>query len=146
MLGQKSDEGQMSRPSYPSDLSDEEWAVVKALLPDHKRIGSPRKVDLREILNAQFYVLDNGIKWRALPHDFPPWQTVYGYFRRWSQWGVLEQINRELTLRVRQQEGRQQQPSLVIVDSQSVKQTSKGGLNKDLMEANESRGVNGICS
>ena len=126
MLGQKSDAGKMSRSSYPSDLSDEEWAVVKALLPDHKRIGSPRKVDLREILNAQFYVLDNGIKWRALPHDFPPWQTVYGYFRRWSQWGVLEQINRELTLRVRQQEGRQQQPSLVIVDSQSVKQTSKG--------------------
>lgn len=136
----------MSRPRYPSDVSDTEWAVVAPLFPSPKKVGSPRQVDLREVLNAQFYVLDNGIKWRALPHDFPPWQTVYGYFRRWSEWGVLERINRELTRRVRQQEARHEQPSLVIVDSQSVKQSSKGGLSKALTGVNESRDANGTCS
>ncbi|MEO0802854.1 MAG: transposase [Cyanobacteria bacterium J06642_2] len=136
----------MSRPSYPSDLSDAEWAVVTPPLPRPKKVSSPRQVNLREVLNAQFYVLDNGIKWRGLPHDFSPWQTVYGYFRRWSEWGVLDQLNRELTRRVRQQDARHEQPSLVIVDSQSVKQSAKGEQSKALMGVNESRGANDICS
>ena len=71
----------MPRKPYPSDLSDAEWTKLKPLLPDERnRIGSPREVELREIVNAVLYVADNGIKWRAMPHDLPAWQTVYGYF------------------------------------------------------------------
>lgn len=93
-------------PIYPSDVSDEDWAIIKLLLPEHKEIGSPRQVELRAVVNALFYVLGNGIRWGALPHEFPPWQSVYGYFRRWSQCVILEDINRALTHRVRQQAGR----------------------------------------
>ena len=67
----------MPRPPYPSDLSDAEWTKLKPLLPAENRIGSPRQVELREVINALMYVADNGIKWRAMPHDLPPWQTVY---------------------------------------------------------------------
>jgi putative transposase len=81
------------------------------------------------------YVVDNGIKWRALPHDFPAWQTVYGYFRRWSQNGVWEQINPTLGKQVRIEAGRNQQPSLVMVDTQSVEMAQTGDLNKALMAA-----------
>lgn len=79
----------MTRKPYLSDLKDAEWAVLEPLLPPNKPIGSPREVELREVVNALLYVADNGIKWRARPHDFPAWETVYGYFRRSSaQWGV----------------------------------------------------------
>lgn len=73
----------MARKPDPSDLTDGEWAKLKPLLPAEKNpIGSPREVELREVMNALLYVADNGIKWRAMPHDLPTWQTVYGYFRR----------------------------------------------------------------
>lgn len=74
----------MTRKPDPSDLSDKEWARLEPLLPQQNGIGSLREVELREVVNARMYVTDNRIKWRALPHDFPVWQTVYGYFRRWS--------------------------------------------------------------
>lgn len=106
----------MPRKPYPSDLSDAEWAKLKPLLPDERnRIGSPREVELREIVNALMYVADNGIKWRAMPHDLPAWQTVYGYFRRWSQSGVWEQVNQALGKQVRQAAGRAEEPSLEIL-------------------------------
>lgn len=83
----------MSRKAYPTDLSDSEWllleALLFALLPPSKR-GKKRTVELREIVNAIFYVLRSGCAWRMLPHDFPAWQTVYGYFRRWRHSGVWE--------------------------------------------------------
>ena len=78
----------MTRKPYPSDLKDAEWAVLEPLLPPKKPLGSRREVELREVVNALMYVADNGIKWRALPHDFPAWETVYGYFRRWTHSGV----------------------------------------------------------
>lgn len=119
----------MTRKPYPSDLSDQEWAMLEPLLPQHNGIGSRREVELREVVNALMYVADNGIKWRALPHDFPAWQTVYGYFRRWSQSGVWEQVNTTLGKQIRFAAQRQEQPSLVAVDSQSVEMAQKGGQN-----------------
>lgn len=123
----------MSQPSYKSDLTDQEWQTIEPLLPAPKPVGSGRKVDLREVLNAIFYRADNGIKWRALPGDFPAWQTVYGYYRLWVRLGVWEQINSVLVQQVRSSVGREAQPSLVIIDSQSVKLGQKGGRNTGLM-------------
>ena len=124
----------MPRKPYPSDLTDVEWTKLKPLLPtEQNRIGSPREVELREVVNALMYVVDNGIKWRAMPHDLPAWQTVYGYFRRWSQSGLWEQVNQALVKEVRLAAGREEQPSLGLMDSQSVEMTQKGGLNKELM-------------
>jgi putative transposase len=116
----------MSRKPYPSDLSDAEWEKIKLLLPEANKLGSPREVDLREILNAIFYRVDNGCKWRAMPHDFPPHQTVYDYFRRWVKTGLWQQINQSLVKQVRVCEGRNEEPTLAIIDSRSVKGTSKG--------------------
>jgi transposase len=76
------------RKTYTSDLTDAEWAQIEPLLPDDKAVGRPREVDLREILTAIYYRADNGVKWRNLPSDFPAWETVYGYFRRWVQSGI----------------------------------------------------------
>jgi len=102
----------MERKPYPSDLTDAEWVVLAPLLPAAQPIGSPREVELREVVNALMYVSDNGIKWRAMPHGFPVWQTVYGYFRRWTQQGVWEQVNQALNRQVRLDAGRVAQPSL----------------------------------
>ena len=124
----------MPQPFYDSDLTDAEWDMIRPILPPPKPVGQQRVVDLREILNAIFYRADNGIKWRALPCDFPRWQTVYGYYRVWVRLGVWEHINALLVQQVRQAAGRESQPSLVIIDSQSVKLGQKGGLNRVWME------------
>ena len=120
----------MSRKPYPTDLNEQEWQLIKPLLPAPSPIGNPRRVSLREILNAIFYVSDNGIKWRAMPHDFPPWQTVYDYYRRWVKTGLWEKINQTLAQQVRKAQGRDLQPSLILIDSQSVKVGGKGGRKK----------------
>lgn len=117
----------MNRSSYPSDLSNDEWELLKALIPVHQGVGHPQTVDLREIVNAILYWADNGIKWRAMPHDFPSWSTVYDYYRRWVRNGVWEKINQQLVKLVRRVEGRDEQPSLIIIDSQSVKTVEKRG-------------------
>ena len=116
----------MKRRSYPSDLTEDEWLLLEPLLPPPHRIGHPREVNLKEILNAIFYWADNGIKWRALPHDFPPWQTVYGYFRSWVRTGSWSAINRSLVKRERKAQGRSAEPSLMMIDSQSVKIAHQG--------------------
>lgn len=122
----------MIRQSYPSDLNDAEWDEIKDILPPPSKMGSPRRVDFREIINAILYLNDNGTKWRAMPHDFPPWSTVYTYFRRWSRNGLWLKMNAILLERVRLSAGRNAQPSLAIIDSQSVKKAQKGGLNRVL--------------
>ena len=104
---------------YGSDLTDPEWQRLMPLLPPDKTVGRWRTTNLREILNAIFYRADNGIKWRNLPKDFPPWQTVYGYFRLWVRLGVWEQINEALVCQVRVSEGREEEPSLAITDTRS---------------------------
>ncbi len=116
--------------SYPSDVTDEQWALIEPLLPRasrRKRPGRPRQTDLREVVNALFYHTREGCTWRALPHDFPAWQTVYWYFATWTVDGTLIGIQDELRRRVREQAGRDPEPSAVIIDSQSVKATEQGG-------------------
>ncbi len=115
------------RKTYPTDLSDAEWACLEPHLPAPKATGRPRIHSLRDILNAIFYVLRSGCPWRLLPHDFPPWKTVFHYFRKWCIDGIWERINRALRERLRVRLGRDPQPSAAIVDSQSIKTTGVGG-------------------
>ena len=100
---------------------------MAALIPPAKPGGRPRSAALREVVNAILYVLRNGIVWRALPHDFPPWTTVYHYFRAWRLDGTWEAVHAALRAQVRQADGREATPSGAILDSQSVKTTEKGG-------------------
>ena len=116
----------MNRKAYPTDLSDREWDILRTLLPEAKAGGRPRSVDLREVLNGIFYRLRTGCAWEMLPHDLPPHQTVYDYFNKWSEDGTWERINGLLRRRVRVAEGRDEEPSAAIIDSQSVKTVEKG--------------------
>src|SRR3990172_11994429 len=116
----------MNRKPYPTDLTDAQWEIAAPLLPAAKLGGRPRSVDLREILNAIFYRERTGCAWEMLPHDFPPAKSVYEYFNQWSQDGTWERLNGELVRRVRKAEGRDQEPSAAILDSQSVKTVEKG--------------------
>jgi putative transposase len=115
------------RRAYPTDVNDKQWNRLAALFvrPTSGR-GRPRTWPYREILNAIFYLVRSGEAWRLLPHDFPPWQTVYGYYWRWRNSGLWEQLNTALVPAVRQQAGRLAMPSAAIIDSQSVK-TAEGG-------------------
>ena len=115
------------RKPYPTDLTDEQWATLKPRLPPEQPRGAPRTVDLREILNALLYLAHTGCQWRFLPHDFPPWQTVYDYFQHWRDDGTWERLNRELRIEVRQAAGKDGEPSAAILDSQSIKSTETSG-------------------
>ena len=117
----------MASKRYPSDLSDAEWSLLKLHLPASEKRGRPRIHSPREVLDAVFYVLKTGCQWRMLPKDFPPWKTVFHYFRKWRIDGVWERLNRVLRRRLREKLGRDPEPSAGIVDAQSVKTTGVGG-------------------
>jgi transposase len=113
------------RRAYPSDASDAEWAILQPLLPvpacRTRRGGRPETHDRRDIVDAIRYVVDNGIKWRALPHEYPPWQTVYGFFQRWARAGVVAALRDQLRERIRRRMGRCPNAVTAVLDSQNVK-------------------------
>ena len=117
----------MESRRYPTDLSDEEWCCIGPHLPEPTGWGRPRLHGLRAILDAVIYVLKSGCSWRLLPRDFPPWKTVYDWFRRWRIDGTWERLNAELRELVRTRSGRSPLPSAAIADSQSAKTTGVGG-------------------
>jgi transposase len=112
---------------YPSDLTDAEWALVGPLIPPARRGGRPRDVDIREVLNAVFYLLSTGCQWDALPKDLPPKSTVYEYFSLWRSDRTLLRLHQTLYAQVREASGRKVQPTVAILDSQSAKAAQKGG-------------------
>ena len=117
----------MNRKPYPSDLTDDQWAILEELIPPAKPGGCPRKHDMREVVNALFYLNREGCSWRAIPHDFGiPWKTVYNYFRAWRSNGTWDHLVDALRGRARQAAGRDPEPKAAYIDSQSVK-TAHGG-------------------
>ena len=119
----------IKRIPYPSDLSDKEWEIIEPLIPTPQtNRGRKRKHSYRKILNAIFYLLRSGCAWRMLPHDFPPWKTIYHYFSLWREDGTWERINAELRIELRVADGREPEPSAAILDSQSVKTTETPGV------------------
>ena len=111
---------------YPSDLTDAEWALVEPAIPPAKRGGRPRDVNVREVLNAIFYVLSTGCQWQALPKDLPPKSTAHYYFMLWDWDGTLERIHHMLYVATREREGREASPTAAIIDSQSARAAQKG--------------------
>lgn len=114
------------RLSYPSDLTDEQWELIKPLLRENHGSGQPTKVDLREVMNALLYMKQTGCQWRYLPHDLPPRSTVHYYFDKWAADGTFEEVMAHLRERVRNKAGRARQPTGAIIDSQTVKTAGPG--------------------
>ncbi len=112
---------------YPSDLTDEEWEMLRPLIPPAKHGGRPRKVNLREVMNGLLYILSTGCQWRQIPKDLPPRGTLYAYLQRFDWDGTLVRINHALYVACREQAGREASPTAAIIDSQSVKGAEKGG-------------------
>jgi transposase len=127
----KNGEEEMShRKAYPSDLTDAEWEILESLIPaispDAVRVEHSR----REIVNGILYVLRSGCPWRLLPHDFPVWGTVYSYFRVWRNQGIWDQVLESLRQQMRKQQGREEEPSAAVIDSQSIKTSAVRGPEK----------------
>ncbi len=112
---------------YATDLTDAEFALIEPYLPSPRPLGRPRRTSLRTVIDGILYVLRSGCPWRMLPKDFPPWQTVYGYFREWRIIGLWARLHHALLLALREAMGRTASPSAAIIDSQSVKTTESGG-------------------
>jgi len=128
---------------YDSDLTDQEWEIIAPILLNRSKLGRPITVDKREVMNGIFYILKSGCTWQNLPHDLPPYSTVYFYFRRWTIIGLMAEINQKLSERVRIEEGREATPSLASLDSQRVNTTESAG-SRGFDGGKKSRTENGI--
>ena len=126
------------RRAYPTDLTDAQWASIADRVPDARPGGRPRRAPSRELVNAVLYALRGGQAWRLLPHDFPPWQTVYYYLRRWQAEGVWERIHHAVLMADRERAGREASPSAAIIDSQSVRMGDQKGAHAATMRARRS--------
>ena len=129
---------------YSTDLSDQEWQLIRPVLPAACHTGRPRRWKLRLIVNALLYQLKTGCPWRLLPREYPPWQTVYSCFRKWRDDGTWERLNTRLREQLRRAVGRCATPSGGVMDSQSIKTSEKGGFVA-LMASRESMVVSAIC-
>ena len=116
-----------SKLRYPSDLTDEEWALIDPLIPPAKRGGNKRTVDEREVVNGLMFILSTGCQWRSLPKDLPPRSTVNRYFCDWNHDRTLDRLHHALYVQCRDRVGREASPTAAIIDSQSVKSAEKGG-------------------
>jgi transposase len=133
---------------YPSDLTDEEWTLIKPLIPPGKPGGGKRTVVMREVVNGLMYILSTGCQWSAIPKDLPPKSTVYDYFDLWSWDHTLDRIHEALYAACREQAMREASPTVAIIDSQSVKSAEKGGpaIRRDMTPAKRSRARNATSS
>mgnify|MGYP002735753972 CR=1 FL=1 len=131
------------RRTYPTDLTDAQWAAIAPVIPDARPGGRPRTTDKREIVGAILYLLRAGCAWRLLPHDFPPWQTVYYYLRRWEREGIWARVHHALLLEDRERAGREASPSAAVLDSQSVRTADQKGASKATTPENASMAANG---
>ena len=118
---------QRNRLRYASDLTDREWALIVRQMPPRQWLGRPRTVDLREVVQAIFYILSTGCQWRALPKEFPPYSTVQGYFYAWRDTGRWQRIVEVLVRRARRKLGRKPKPTAAVIDSQTASTTEAGG-------------------
>jgi len=133
---------------YPSDVTDEEWALVEPHIPPARRGGAKRTVSVREVVNGLMYV-STGCQWRAIPKDLPPRSTVYDDFDLWSWDGTLDRIHDALYGECRERAGREASPTAAIIDSQSVKSAEKGGpasIRRAMMRARRSRARSAMSS
>jgi putative transposase len=112
---------------YPSDMNDAEWALIRPFVDVREHLGAPRSVCLRCVINALFYKNKTGCQWKMIPHEYPHPSTVYWYLKKWTDNGTWQRINDALVIQVRRQAGREDSPSMAIIDSQSVKSTEVGG-------------------
>ncbi len=128
-----------SKLRYPSDLTDEEWALIGPQIPPAKRGGNKRTVDEREVVNGLMYILSTGCQWASLPKDLPARSTVNDYFCRWEYDGTLNRIHQTLYIQCREMSGLEASPTAAIIDSQSVKSAEKGGSRTRLVLTRERR-------
>lgn len=132
------------RLSYATDLTDGQWRLIAPLIPEAEPGGRPRKVSGRELVDAILYFLRAGMAWRLLPHDLPPWQTVYYYLRRWQREGVWDRIHHTLVMADRERAGREASPTAAILDSQSVRTADQKGDRKVTTRARRSKAASAI--
>jgi transposase len=112
---------------YASNLTDAEWSLIEPFMPMRNTIGRPRTTNMKDVVNAIFYIASTGCQWRQLPKEFPPYSTVQGYFYRWCHDGTWANINHALVVAAREIEGREASPTAGVIDSQSAKTTESGG-------------------
>ena len=129
--------------TYPTDLTDQQYAKIDKFLPDYKGHCRPRIYSKRSVIDGIQYIQKTGCQWRMLPKEYPPWSTVYHYYRKWRIEGKWDEIHDGLRKEVRESVGKKEKPKVAIIDSRTVKTAQKGG-RKDMMEGKRSKDESSI--